>query len=114
MIRPIALVVPSSVNHRLPSAPEAMPVGALPAFSPAENSLIAPPGVIRPIALLPGSVNHRLPSAPGAIEIGKLRAFRPAENSLICPSGAGAATDVVGVSEATSATAATIAARSLW
>ena len=84
MIRPIALVVPASVNHRLPSAPGAIPDGLLPAFRPLENSVICAAGVIRPIALVvPASVNHRLPSAPGAIPTGMLPAFRPLENSVI-------------------------------
>ncbi len=87
-IRPIALVVPSSVNHRLPSAPAAMPDGLLPEFSPVENSLIVPLGVIRPIALVvPRSVNHRLPSAPAAMPDGLLPEFSPVENPVIVPLG---------------------------
>ena len=39
-IRPTAGVVPSSVNHRLPSAPGAIAYGSLPAFRPLENSVI--------------------------------------------------------------------------
>ena len=43
VIRPIALVAPpSSVNHRLPSAPGAIELRRLPAFRPAENSVIDP------------------------------------------------------------------------
>jgi hypothetical protein len=50
--------------------------GKLLAFSPVENSLIDPDGVIRPIAVaLPPSVNQRLPSAPAAITFGLLPAF---------------------------------------
>ena len=39
-IRPIAPVVPSSVNHRFPSGPAAIPPKLLPAGSPFENSVI--------------------------------------------------------------------------
>ena len=68
------------------------PYGWLPAFRPAPNSLNAPPGVTRPIALgLPSSVNHRLPSAPAAMKYGQLPAFRPALNSLIAPRTSGRA-----------------------
>ena len=67
VIRPIAFVVPSSVNHRFPSAPGAIPAGSLPGFRPAENSVICPDGVIRPIAFVsPSSVNHMSPSGSTA------------------------------------------------
>ena len=68
VIRPMALVVPASVNHRFPSGPAAMPSGMLPGFRPLENSVIAPAGVMRPMALVvPWSANHRFPSGPAAI-----------------------------------------------
>jgi len=50
--RPIAFVVPPSVNQRLPSAPLAILFGLLPALRPAANSVVTPAGVILPIALL--------------------------------------------------------------
>ena len=68
-IRPIARVVPWSVNHRLPSGPAAMSIGELSEFRPAAYSVTCPLGVIRPIAPA-GSVNHRLPSGPAAMSSG--------------------------------------------
>ena len=66
--RPIAGVVPWSVNQRSPPAPPVISNGRLPEFSPAENSVIFPLGVIRPIAgVLPASVNQMSPSGPTAI-----------------------------------------------
>ncbi len=44
VIRPIAGVVPKSTNHRLPSGPATIPLGALPLFRPTENSVICPTG----------------------------------------------------------------------
>ena len=40
VIRPTARVVPTSVNHRLPSGPGARPDGLLPELSPVLYSLI--------------------------------------------------------------------------
>jgi hypothetical protein len=58
------------------------------ASRPAEDSLIAPAGVISPIAgTLPASVNHTLPSGPAAIESGMLAAFSPVVNSVTVPLG---------------------------
>src|SRR5205823_14110892 len=50
---------PSSVNHRLPSGPAAMPVGRLSAAMPLVNSLTVPVRVILPIASFPSSANQR-------------------------------------------------------
>ena len=93
-IRPTAgVVVESSVNHRLPSAPAAISTGMLPLVKPLENSVIAPAGVIRPIAGVagvagvPGSVNHTFPSGPAAIPPGLLPLVKPVVNSVIAPSG---------------------------
>ena len=48
------------------------------------NSVIAPVGVIRPIALIePGSVNQTLPSGPAATPLGALPPLRPLLNSEI-------------------------------
>src|SRR5215213_3079919 len=79
VIRPIALVVPWSVNQMLPSGPAVIDLGSLPAFRPVLNSWIAPAGVIRPIAgVVPPSTNHTLPSGPRAIPAaGLLPGFRP-------------------------------------
>src|SRR5271166_4101563 len=71
VMRPI--VCPSSsVNQRLPSGPAVMLIGALLAVGMA-NSVMMPPGVMRPI-LLPNtgfsSVNQRLPSGPAVIPVG--------------------------------------------
>src|SRR5205807_7876713 len=90
VMRPIALVVPRSVNQTLPSGPGAMKKGVLLAFSPfvLSNSVITPDGVIRPIArVVPSSTNQRLPSAPGAMSCGLGFGFRPFENSLMTPDG---------------------------
>ncbi len=90
VIRPIAGVVPSSVNHRAPSGPPVMLRGLLSGFSPAVNSVMVPLCVIRPIALVaPSTVNHRLPSAPGAMDAAPL--LSPAVNSVIAPGAAAAA-----------------------
>src|SRR5205809_6846193 len=48
VIRPIRLM-PSSVNHRLPSGPAAMRLGCAAAVMPALNWVTTPSGVIRPI-----------------------------------------------------------------
>src|SRR5262249_20145520 len=69
-----------AVNHRLPSGPAVIMPGALLPMG-SVNSVITPPGVIRPI-LLPGasptrspcSVNQRLPSGPAAMSKGSLLA----------------------------------------
>ena len=86
-IRPIACVVPPSMNHRAPSGPTTIEApGRLPGFRPLLNSLIAcVVGLIIPIALVvPWSVNHRLPSGPATSPCCRLApAFRPALNSVI-------------------------------
>jgi hypothetical protein len=98
LIRPIAGVVPWSVNQTFPSGPRVRFAGALVELRPALNSLIVPPGVIRPIALVvPESLNQTFPSRPVTIPLfdldtaapppGKLPGFRPALNSLIVPPG---------------------------
>ena len=53
----------TSVNQSAPSGPAAMPRGRLPAVGTG-NSVTAPAGVIRPIALPDSSANHRAPSGP--------------------------------------------------
>jgi integrase/recombinase XerD len=79
-----------SVNHRLPSAPAAIPpTGKLFAVG-IVNSVIVPVGVIRPILSPLFSVNHTLASAPAAIPTGELPAVGIV-NSVNAPSGAGAA-----------------------
>ena len=55
---------------------------------PAENSVTAPAGVIRPIRPARSySVNQRLPSGPAAIPAGPLFGVMPAENSVTTPAG---------------------------
>ena len=80
LIIPIACVVPSSVNQRLPSGPATSPCcRLLPGFKPALNSLIAcVVGLITPIAfVVPLSVNQTFPSGPAAIPSGMLLAGKP-------------------------------------
>src|SRR5437763_968384 len=60
----------TSVNQRLPSGPDVIPLGSLEAVGMA-NWLIMPAGVIRPIWLTMSSVNQRLPSGPDVIPLGK-------------------------------------------
>ena len=72
-MRTIAPGSPPSVNHRLPSAPAVIPVGARsavnPGVLPARNSVTTPAVVIRPMPPgLAGSVNHRSPSGPLVID----------------------------------------------
>src|SRR5690348_11080797 len=88
VIRPIALVVPVSVNHRLPSGPAVSPRGKAPGFKPPENSVIWPLGVIRPIAGSLASVNQIFPSGPAAMNVGCEPAPSPLVNSVTCPTGA--------------------------
>src|SRR6478609_8597661 len=57
-----SLLVPYSVNQRLPSGPTAISRGTLPLGKP--YSVIAPAVVIFPILLVPSSANHRFPSGP--------------------------------------------------
>src|SRR5262249_55604905 len=66
VIRPIAPF--SSVNQRLPSGPAVISAGALAVVRPAENSVMTPAVVIRPMAWR--SVNQRLPSGPRVIPMG--------------------------------------------
>jgi hypothetical protein len=63
LIIPIALVVPLSLNHMLPSGPIAIDWSEAPGFRPLLNSVIAPAVVIRPTAP-ERSLNQRLPSGP--------------------------------------------------
>ena len=73
VIRPIRFA-PHSVNHRLPSGPDAMPNNP-PGSVGIGNSVTIPAGVIRPIqVVLPvPPVNHTLPSGPAAISKGSTR-----------------------------------------
>ena len=82
MIRPILL--PDSVNQRLPSGPAAIPRRG---GSRVANSSIVPAGVIRPTRLSSWSVNQTLPSAPAAIPRGLLSVAVSFGNSLIAPAG---------------------------
>ena len=71
VIRPIGLLSKrSSVNQRLPSGPAAIPRGMLAGPIPGENSVITPPGVMRPMRLPANSVNQRVPSGPAVIPSG--------------------------------------------
>jgi hypothetical protein len=54
-----------SVNHTLPSGPDVIPSGQLPAGN--EYSVTVPEVVILPILSVSRSVNHRLPSGPDVI-----------------------------------------------
>src|SRR5438552_18989470 len=75
LIAPLLVVLPilspsHSVNHRLPSGPDVMPVGKLTGVGTV-NSVTCPWVVIRPILLACSSVNHRFAvragrDAPGA------------------------------------------------
>src|SRR5213083_2759484 len=84
VIRPM-LSPSTSVNHRFPSGPAAIPHGITPAVG-MENSVKVPVGVIRPILFAEGfsSVNHRFPSGPAAISTGSLLGVG-VENSVIVP-----------------------------
>src|SRR5205807_4937610 len=53
---------------------------------PAENCVIAPDGVIRPMRSPLSSVNHRLPSGPAVIPSGPSSAGDPT-NSVTTPAG---------------------------
>ncbi len=71
-----------AVNQTLPSGPSVMSNGLAVLVNPDLNSVIAPPGVIRPTAIeLPPSVNHRLPSAPAVMPSGSV--LDPSGNSVI-------------------------------
>src|SRR6201999_2418064 len=72
-----------SVSQRLPSAPAAMLTGCAPVVGSA-NSVIAPPGVMRPTVSC-HSVNHTLPSGPAAIPYGE--PDPGSANSVIAPLG---------------------------
>ena len=56
-------------NHRLPSGPTAMPVGAL-NHTGIGYSVTMPDVVMRPIFPSPNSVNHSVPSGPATIHQG--------------------------------------------
>ena len=71
-IRPILLTW-TSVNHSLPSEPDAIAGRELLAAG-IGNSVTAPPVVIRPILLPVFSVNQRLPSGPAAMPTEQLPA----------------------------------------
>ncbi len=75
-----------------------MLVGLLPAMG-SGNSVITPPGVIRPIAFPVSSVNHRFPSGPAVIALGALAAAGRA-NSSIVPTGAIAVAEAAAISPA--------------
>src|SRR5262249_18790557 len=64
VIRPIRSVTPS-VNQTLPSGPAVISTGSLSGERPWRNSVIWPPGAIRPMAGI--SAGYRLPSGPRAI-----------------------------------------------
>jgi hypothetical protein len=51
------------MNHRFPSGPAVMPRGSL-LLVGTENTVIAPPVMIRPILFPLNSVNHRAPPGP--------------------------------------------------
>src|SRR5262249_6738916 len=61
--------------------------GWLPGVMPAENSVMTPSGVMRPIRLVTPSVNQRLPSGPAVISSGSLAGERPWVNPVTWPSG---------------------------
>src|SRR5260370_40815674 len=67
--RPMALKVPGSVNHRLPSGPPAIAYGRPPEGRP--NSVMTPAGVTRPELCASVSTNHTLPSGPAAMAFRK-------------------------------------------
>src|SRR5713101_707027 len=84
VMRATALVAPGSMNQRLPSGPLTMPIGR-----PADgipNSVIAPIGVMRPIAWASCSTNQRLPSGPAVMARGSLAGVGIA-NSVTMPIG---------------------------
>src|SRR5262249_60041633 len=68
-----------------PSGPRGVRGGRVWGGMPAENSVIPPGGVIRPIRLLPNSANQRLPSGPAVISAGSLR--NGSENWVTTPAG---------------------------
>src|SRR5260370_41719029 len=85
LMRPI-LLLPSSVNQRLPSRPAVIPQGALPAVGMG-NSVMMPLGLMRPILLPVPSVNQRLPLGPAAIPVALLLTVGIG-NSVILSAGA--------------------------
>src|SRR5215210_8232821 len=75
-----------SVNHRLPSAPATMSVGALFGVSPVVYAVTRPVGVMRPIAPAPPrSVNQTLPSGPFAMPVGWPSGVMPVAYSVTLP-----------------------------
>src|SRR5260370_3793434 len=67
MRRALLAEPPPFVYQRLPSGPDAIPVGLLPGVESVGYSVMAPAVVLRPILLEFGSVNQRLPSGPAVI-----------------------------------------------
>jgi hypothetical protein len=61
--------VSNSVNHRKPSGPAAIPMGVLTVVGK-ENSVTAPPGVMRPMRSMFACVNQTFPSGPAAMPSG--------------------------------------------
>src|SRR5262249_62363309 len=77
---------------RLPARSGGLPWACLPVVRPAENSVMTPAGVMRPIA--PGSVlllgccvNQTLPSGPAVMKFSLVPGVMPAENSVTTPAG---------------------------
>lgn len=59
-----------AVNQIFPSGPEARSYGPAIGVSPAENSVTAPAGVMRPMPPLAAPANQTFPSGPAAIPVG--------------------------------------------
>ncbi len=76
-----------SRNHTFPSGPGTRLLGAPSGLNPALNSVIAPLGVILPIAFVPASLNQRLPSGPATMSYRPLPGLSPELNSMIAPLG---------------------------
>src|SRR3954452_17546643 len=85
-MRPIAGLVPRTVNQRLPSGPAAMSP-SVPLPSVTGNSLTWPWTVIRPMRPLAASVNHSASSGPATMSWGSAFVVRPAVNSVVAPDG---------------------------
>ena len=92
VIRPIGGLADSSANQRFPSGPATISPRLAFGLRPAENSVIVPCGVIRPIVWFDGArspvwVNQTFPSEPMASFQGTPLALIPALNSAIAPPG---------------------------
>ena len=97
---PVGVIRPmppfSSVNHRLPSGPVAIPSGRLPGVIPAENSWTAPAGVMSPMRPA-SSANQTLPSGPPVMPRGPLLGLMPAGVSSVAIGGDGVRTAILPV-----------------